>query len=74
MNDDEKRLLLAVAACLLAQAVGKGPNKAAQAKVLRKFLLPFSDFMKADVAENTRRLQDGDDVEDHRSGEDAWKH
>jgi hypothetical protein len=74
MNDDEKRLLLAVAACLLAEKTGKGPSKASQVKVLRRFLLPFRDFMRADVAENLRRQQDGDDAEDYRSSEDAWKH
>lgn len=68
MTDDEKRLLLAVAACLLADRVGvKTPDDAAQARVLRKFLYPFRDFMAADVA----NFPGSDAAEDYRSDEDA---
>lgn len=48
MNDDEKRLLLALAACVLSDRVPGGPERETQVRVLRHLMEPFKEFLTAD--------------------------
>jgi len=51
MTDDERRLLLACASCLLANLVDSDnrPSKETQIRVLRSMIEPFTDFMREDM-------------------------
>jgi hypothetical protein len=56
MTDDERRLLLACASCIMAQLVPGGPREEQQIKVMRKMLEPFTDFLREDI----RRMREDD--------------
>jgi hypothetical protein len=51
MTDDERRLLLACASCLLANLVDSDnrPSTETQIRVLRSMIEPFTEFMREDV-------------------------
>jgi hypothetical protein len=52
MTNEERRLLLACASCILAGLTGEGPSIETQIKVLRGMLEPFTDFMREDMRRN----------------------
>jgi hypothetical protein len=58
MTDDERRLLLACAACILANLTGEGPRVETQIKVLNQMLEPFRDFMRDDAQMLRRKRAD----------------
>jgi hypothetical protein len=57
MTNEERRLLLACASCILADLVddGSGPSRETRINVLRGMLEQFTDFMREDM----RRRTDG---------------
>jgi hypothetical protein len=58
MTDDERRLLLACATCILADLTGEGPSIESQIKVLRGMLEPFGDFLREDSQRLRQRARD----------------
>jgi len=58
MTDEERRLLLGCASCLLANLVDSDnrPSKETQIRVLRDMLAPFTEFMREDM----RRMRKDD--------------
>jgi len=58
MTNDERRLLLACATCILADLVedDSGPSREQRIRVLRGTIEPFTDFLREDL----RRMRKDD--------------